>query len=282
MGGDEARQERGKQEIDKSEAKQILNNQGHDASSWGEPLIDEMESHGQTVMDTLANAYIDGYGFEISLTTSASGIATAGFTPRGLCVLNITNSTQSDQVPGPHFFLFSEFSVGVGVEIEATAEINTIGYIAHYFGENYNFSGRDREITAESFAGGTVSVNAEGGLAIGEGYDVNFSLLASQSQGIAGLTNLATGEYQPGWQGIGGGVSPSAGAGGGISVDLALSRTGPLEEAMDFLFGRPDVEKAMEESEHIEWEEPDEPVEHPELDWATGWLGTDIYEEASQ
>lgn len=284
MGGTNAREERKTNEIEtESTAKQILNDGTDRTEDVWNSLIGEMNtlSTDQQVMDVLANAYIDGYGFEIGLTTDVSGIAEVSWTPRGISVLNITNSSNRSHVGGPYFYVFSEFAVGAGFEVEASGSVDVIGFIAHYFGEDAMFGVGERNITPQSFAGGTVSVNAEAGAALGEGIEANVTVLASQTAGIAGLTNLATGEYRPGWQGVGGSVIPTTGVGGGVSIDLALARTGPLDEAMGFLFGRPDVEKAMAESEHIEWKRPDEPVEHEELDWATGWLGTDFYGEES-
>lgn len=281
MAGGEGRKAREFKETTKAEAEDILNAAGTDASSWGEDLIAEMESVGDPVLDALAGAQIDGYGFEISAGGGVSGVVSVDFVPRGLCVLNITNSTEAGEVPGPHYYVFSEFSFGSGIGIEASSGVDAVGFIAHYFGENYSFTG-DRKITAESFAGGAVSVNVEGGVSAGEGVDASFSLLASQDQGIFGLTNLATGDYRPGWQGIAGGVGISSGAGASVSVNMAMARTGPLDEALGFIFGRPDVEKAMKESDHLEWQRPEEPTEHPELDWARGLFGTNIYEEVAQ
>jgi len=171
-------------------------------------------------------------------------------------------------------------SIGFGAEASAGTGINMGAFIAKYFGER-GVPLDERPITAESFAGGAVSLDVEGDVPIGN-VGGGFSVFGSQEQGLFGLTNLISEEYEPGWHGISGSVTVGPGVGGGISISIGYTAAGPLEETLDAAYGREDVRNAMEEMEDVEIPEQGE-FHHPHDETIVpSWLSGNIAERMQE
>ncbi|QAU14011.1 hypothetical protein EKH57_15575 [Halorubrum sp. BOL3-1] len=248
MANSSAREPREYGAVDRSEAKVLIEEADTEDEVDAEALVSEFEDLDADVLDALAYAGIDGLGAEFSIGGGATASVGVDFTPRGVCILVITNSSDASQVPGPHFFAFSSASVGFGLKAGASGGIDASFFIDHYFGEEESF-GTDREITAESYAAGSVAMEVEGDLGPVGG---SIGLVSSQSQGLAGIANLFADDYAAGWQGLAGGIDLSASVEGGVEIQLTYAYAGPLEETVDIAFGRGDVRQAMEEAEDLE------------------------------
>lgn len=259
-------------EISRAEAVAAIDEMDEEDEIDADEFIDDFAETAEDVYGYFRYAMIDGWGFEFEVDTGGGFFTSIDFQPRGICILSITNSTEENQVPGPHFIAYSSTSIGFGADVAAGAGINVGVFIAKYFGEP-EVPWDERPITAESFAGGAVSLDVEGDIPIGD-VGGGISVFGSQDQGLFGLANLITSDYEPGWHGISGSVSFGVGGGGGISVSLGYTYAAPLEETLEAAYGRNDVREAMEEMEDVEIPEQGE-FHHPhEETIVPSWLSS--------
>lgn len=274
----QARREWG--EISRAEAVSAIEDMDEDDDLDVEAFIDDFAERADQVKGVFQYVGIDGWGFEIEVDSGAGFVTSFDFQPRGICMLSITNSKFEDQVPGPHFIAYSSTSIGFGPKASAGGGLTVGSFIARYFGEP-DVPPDERPITAESYAGGTVSLDVDGDIPISN-VGGGISVFGSQDQGLFGLTNFLADEYEPGWQGIASSVSIGPGMGGGFSVSVGYTYGGTLDETLQAAYGRQDVREAMEEMEDMEISEEGE-FHHPhDSTIVPSWLSTGIGERMQE
>lgn len=215
-----------------SDAKSGMSGDALEAASGAYDLLQWVANSPET-LDWLYSIGFDGIGIEVEVTGGIEMFGEVDFTPRGLSMLVLT--PKKGDRGGPYVFAYSGVSIGLGVSIEASAGVGAVFLGAQFFG-------KDKNATKGSWAGGVVSIGFEGGGYAGAGGNMEFSFMGSQSQGLFGITNFLTGDYEEGWQGATLGGSIGTGAGGGASVHFSYAVTGPLSMLFDYLLGRPDIE----------------------------------------
>ena len=219
------------EKVDWDTAKTSLSGDTRDVADGVYNLLSDI-ANSEDTLNWLYTIGFDGIGIEVEVTGGIEMFGEVDFTPRGFSMLVLT--PEDGERGGPYVFAYSGVSVGVGVSVEASAGVSGVLFTAQYFG-------KDKNADKGSWAGGVVSIGAEAGGYAGHGANAEVSYMASQSQGLFGMTNLITGEYEEGWHGLALGVTIGTGVGGGATVNFSYAVTGPMSKLFDYLLGRPDI-----------------------------------------
>lgn len=230
----------GRQSITKEQLKKVIQDpNAPEEFDWGDvqAVISDIN---QWITDTkhfaMASLGIDGYGFELSLGAEAAYVLGAGFTPLGVSILWITDSTTGAHQNNPHFYTFYAESVSVGADYGLSLEQSVDRFYAHRFG--------NEPVTHDSWTGPVVSVDVEAGAGAIVGGEVSGSYFSSIDYDKDTLTGvLSFGFPKSGWHGVSYSVDVTEGGGFEVSIGVTLVDTNAqLVEQ----FGRPDVRMVFE------------------------------------
>lgn len=195
---------------------------------------------------------LDGMAIEIAASVGGALGVGLDFTPLGASFFipfhtGVPDNTDPHPVDdAPHFYLFSS----IGFDIGASGGVEGGGDAQVVFADNWETA---EDITVDSWSGTIISVDAEGGIALGLGADVSATLYFTSisPSGLVPYYGAAVSEIIPdkGWHGAGIGAGLSTGAEFELSIGITLTTT--LNSWLEQLFGRPDVRRAMMNMEEI-------------------------------
>jgi hypothetical protein len=240
---------------------------------------------------------IDGIAIEVAATVSGSLGLGLDFTPLGASFFFPFHTGVSDKTyphpvdDAPHCFLFSGIGFDLGVSAGADAGVDMQVVLADHWG------GADT-ITVGSWGGSVISVDASAGISVKVGLEANWTIYFTSIK-ADGTNEMSWWDYaetaaataanpgygatygalkwltstDSGWHGFGMG----AGLATGVEIELSggVSLTKTLNGWLGKIFGRPDVEKAMEEMKQVDLEEQgDWHYQAPEdpLNQFVGWF----------
>lgn len=206
--------------------------------SWIDTIEDWFDESGRWL---LWLSGIDAVGFEVSFGVEVTaGVVGVNLDPIGVTFLWITNADvdpseqegpDKDPMAGnPHTYVFSSFSVGGGSGAKVAGDVSVDLFHADRWGEHN---------LPSSWAGPTVSFDAEASLGKYAGVQVSGSRFASVDPSMSGPFGIPF-DPSDAWTGVSLSAGLESGAGGELQVGVTLigaseSLVGHINNAVDYL-----------------------------------------------